>query len=111
MSRLRPTLNSNSRLLAVYSGTAYLMILNAVQRRKGLVHGQLHAHGESCAIGSFFDINKQLALPESLIDEVAAVNDSMPHLTEKQRRTRMMQWLRWKLAELGMPGYRKATQP
>jgi hypothetical protein len=81
------------------------MLLNAVESKRGLVHGRLHAHGESCAVGSFFDVNKDVPLPFSVIDEIAAVNDSMPHLSEAKRKIRVAQWLRWKLASLGMPGF------
>lgn len=90
------------------NGTAYLMILSAVEQQSGLLHGKLETpKGEYCAIGSYFHINKQTSLPDALIDEVAAVNDSMPKLTPAQRRKRMMRWLKWKLAALGMPGYRR----
>ncbi len=110
MSTLRPTLHTGSSKPCVRGVTAYLMILNAIHPRKGLVHGALHSHGESCAIGSYFDINSNTSLPNELIDEVAMVNDSMPTLTEKQRRTRMMQWLKWKLADAGVPGFRRVMK-
>lgn len=95
------------------NGTAYLMIFNAVKTQNGLVHGKLHADGEHCAIGSYFDINKRTTLPESLIDEVAAVNDSMPKSTPRQRKLAVLRWLRWKLSALGMPGfdYQRAANP
>lgn len=109
MSELRPTLNSGSKLPCMENGTAYMMILNAVEQQPGLVHGRLHAHGEHCAIGSYFEVNSKTALPETLIDEVAAVNDSMPHLSNKQRKQRVARWLRWKLTSLGMPGFRTKT--
>jgi len=90
------------------NGTAYLMILNAVEQQKGLIHGQLEtAEGDYCAIGSYFHVNERTSLPDELIDEVAAVNDSMPQLTPVQRKKRMMQWLKWKLADLGMAGYHR----
>lgn len=75
------------------------------RQQPGLVHGKLHDHGEHCAIGSYFDINDGTSLPEPLIDEVAAVNDSVPHLSNLQRRAHVRRWLRWKLASLGMPGF------
>lgn len=89
-------------------GTAYLMILNAVEQQDGLYHGKLDGpRGEHCAIGSFFAVNKKTALPSKLVDEVAMVNDSMPACNGKQRKRKVLQWLRWRLAELGVPGYRK----
>lgn len=84
------------------NGTAYLMILNAVKTKDGLIHGRLHYAGRSCAIGSFFDVNDKMALPADIIDEVAAVNDSAPNGTPKQRKLMVAKWLRWKLKQLGM---------
>lgn len=111
MSRLRPTLRSNSDKPCVSNGTAYLMIHNAVKTRRGLVHGHLELEREYCAIGSFFHVNTATALPTDLVDEVAAVNDSMPASTPRQRRTVVLRWLRWKLAMAGLPGFVKAVKP
>lgn len=110
MSRLRVTYPS--KLPAATGGTAYLMILNAVEGQKnGLIHGKLDNNiGEHCAIGSFFDVNdRHVSLYDALIDEVASVNDSAPHMTKKQRKAMMMRWLRYKLTQLGMPGFRTLT--
>jgi hypothetical protein len=108
MSKLRPTLKTaTDGSPCMRNGTAYFMILNAVEQQTGLIHGQLHAAGAHCAIGSYFEVNGNTCLPNDLIDEVAAVNDSMPKLTPVQRKKRMMQWLKWKLAALGVPGYHK----
>lgn len=108
MSKLRPTLRDAAPdTPCMRNGTAYLMILNAVESRKGLIHGALEIRGEVCAIGGYFDVNGKTCLPSDLIDEVAAVNDSMPTLTPIQRRKKMMQWLKWKLAALGVPGYHR----
>lgn len=107
MSKLRP-LQSGSDMPCMSNGTAYLMIYSAVQAQAGLVHGQLHAHGKYCAIGSYFAINSRTSLPPSLIDEVAAVNDSVPHLSDHKRKVYVARWLRWKLHQLGMPGFSAA---
>lgn len=108
MSTLRPELRSCVvETVTPASGTAYFMILEAVRTQPGLVHGTLHLGAQHCAIGSFFTVNPKLALPTALIDEVAAVNDAMPLATPRQRKTRVMQWLRWKLDALGMPGMRR----
>lgn len=93
------------------NGTAYLLILSAVQTQAGLVHGKLHDHGESCAIGSYFDINGNTSLPESLIDEVAAVNDSVPNFSAAKRKQYVARWLKWKLKQFGMPGFANAAEP
>jgi hypothetical protein len=108
-SKLRPeTKPSGPNSYAPYGGTAYLMVYNAVKSKDRLIHGKLHAYGESCAIGSFWDVNPKVSLPTELIDEVAAVNDSLPNATPRQRRLHVLRWLRWKLAEVGMPGFQKA---
>lgn len=109
MAELRPELNSvkaGDNTPCMRNGTAYLMILTAVQQQQGLVHGKLHAHGEHCAIGSYFEINKKTCLPSELIDEVAAVNDSVPHLSNSKRKSFVARWLKWKLTSLGMSGYK-----
>ena len=113
MSKLRPTLpNAAPGTPCPRNGTAYLMILVAVEQHDGLIHGKLdNRHGEFCAIGDFFDTNPKQALPTDLIDEVAAVNDSVPTYTRKQRKQYVAKWLRWKLTQLGMPGYRTTKTP
>ena len=85
MSDLRPTLHSGSSATCVVNGTAYLMILQAVRAGSGLIHGKPHYRGKSCAIGRFFDVNRELCLQARLIDEVTAVNDSVPGFTERAR--------------------------
>jgi hypothetical protein len=106
MSELRPEVRTaHSDKYTPTGGTAYLMVYNAVQSKHALIHGRLHAFGESCAIGSFWDVNPKCALPSAFIDEVAAVNDSLPSATARQRRAHVLRWLRWKLAQVGMPGF------
>ena len=99
-SKLRKTYPSTDP--APKDGTAYLMIYSAVRHQDGLIHGMLHDGGRSCAIGSFFNDNPKLALNTSLIDEVAMVNDSVPHMSAKQRREHVSRWLRWKLQQCGL---------
>lgn len=112
MSKLRPELTNGSWKPCMTNGTAYFMILQAVKSQPGLIHGKLDGpYGEHCAIGSYFDINDRTSLPNELVDEVAAVNDSMPTVTPRVRKLRMVQWLRWKLNTIGMPGYARAQKP
>ena len=113
MSSLRPTLkDADPRTPCMSNGTAYLMILNAVQTQPGLLHGKLEtSKGEYCAIGSYFHVNKGTCLPDTLINEVAAVNDSVPTLSPRRRKLHMLRWLRWKLVSVGMPGYARAKKP
>jgi hypothetical protein len=106
-SKLRPeTVTCKDGSYSPKGGTAYLMIYNAVKTKGGLIHGKLHGCGESCAIGSFWDVNPKCALSADLIDEVAAVNDSLPNASARQRKLHVARWLRWKLAQLGMPGFK-----
>ena len=109
MSKLRTTLcDARPGTPCMRNGTAYMMILNAIEQQPGLIHGKLETpKGEYCAIGSYFHVNDKTCLPAALIDEVAAVNDSMPTLTPVQRKKRMMQWLKWKLADLGVGGFHR----
>ena len=72
-----------------------------------LIHGKLHDHGESCAIGNYFDRHDNTSLPSSLIDEVAAVNDSVPNKSGRQRKLHVMRWLRWRLGQVGMTEFQK----
>jgi hypothetical protein len=104
MTKLRPELSISTEP-CMTNGTAYLMILSAVKDQPGLLHGTLHKFGEHCAIGSYFEVNRRTSLPEELIDEVAAVNDSVPHMTNRQRKLHVVRWLRWKLTQLVMAGF------
>lgn len=111
MSKLRPELiERTSNLYCPDKVTALLMTLNAIRTKNGLVHGKLHDCGESCAVGSYFDVNPKVCYPGGLTDEVAAVNDSMPNGTPRQRKLMVMRWLKWRLAQLGMPGFEKAAK-
>ena len=81
--------------------TALYLIYNAVARRRSLIHGRLRASGKYCAIGAFWADNPKTILRSSLIDEVAAVNDSLPQTaTPFQRWKTVVRWLRWKLKVL-----------
>ena len=103
MSKLRPECSTRSNKPAPSNGTAYLMIYTAVQHQDGLIHGKLHGWGRHCAVGSFFEDNPQQALYTDMIDEVAAVNDSVPHYTIRERKAHVARWLKWKLQQLGYP--------
>jgi hypothetical protein len=107
MSALRPTITNNEINDPVMrDGTAYLLIYRAVKDCDGLIHGQLHdGRGHHCAIGNYFRRHNRTALPSDLIDEVAAVNDSTPGATQKQRRLSVLRWLRWRLATSGVPEF------
>lgn len=103
MSKLRPTLNPTTLPATQTGANAYYSIYAAVEQQKGLIHGRLHAGaGEHCAIGAYFDIHTRAVLPESLIDEVAAINDSCPSYYPSVRREFVMRWLRWRLGRFGI---------
>lgn len=104
MSKLRPETEKNEGALPVLKGaTAYYSILCAVRDQPGLAHGHLHtAKGQHCAIGSLWKANPKVALPITLIDEVAAVNDASPKATARARKARVLKWLKWKLKKEGM---------
>jgi hypothetical protein len=54
-----------------------------------------------CALGCFWADNPKASISTSLIDEVAAVNDSLgPKATPQQRWKKVRGWLRWKLNHL-----------
>ena len=113
MSRMRKELTAAAKTTTTPTDlTAYLLILRAVEGQRGLIHGHLHKAGASCAIGSFFDLHGgKLALPTTLVDEVAAVNDAAPHLSPPARKRHMVEWLRWKLGTLGYaPPLRRARR-
>jgi hypothetical protein len=102
MSTLRPTLHSGSDYPQPTYFDSLYMIRDAVERRRGLISGQLEDRvGGVCAVGAFFADNPKLALSAGLIDEVAAYNDSMRRATPYQRRVKVLRWLTAKLAILG----------
>lgn len=111
MSKLRPECLNGSTAYCPPKATALLMTLNAIKAVSGLAHGKLHRGGLSCSIGSYFDVNPKLAYPGDLTDEVAAVNDSVPSASPRQRKLMMVRWLKWKLGQCGMAEFKKCAKP
>lgn len=101
MSKLRKETCSSANE-AMADDTAIYLIRDAVARRRGLIHGRLSdGKGRHCAIGCFWADNPGITLHSALIDEVAAVNDSVPPTaTPKERWKKVQSWLRWKLRVL-----------
>jgi hypothetical protein len=101
MSKLRPEC-SNASKPALPDDTALFLIRDSVARRRSLIYGKLHdGKGHHCAIGAFWDDNPNAVLQSSLIDEVAAVNDSVgPGATMRERWEKVNEWLRWKIKRL-----------
>lgn len=113
MSRLRETNPAPSWKKSPDRFDSLWMIRDSVRRRDGLAYGALHDNdGDACAIGGFFDDNPNLCLKETLIDEVAAYNDSIPkHLSKKTRKRKVLEWLNAKIRSLTGPPTSKATSP
>lgn len=102
-SKIRPELvNGDGSKTELRGGTAYLTVYEAVKQQKGLIHGRLdNSEGEHCALGSFFDINRNATVSWDLVNEIATVNDSVPHMTRAARKRHVTRWLRWKLYSCG----------
>lgn len=102
MSKLRSKGVSDSTEPAMPYDTALFLIRESVLRRKTLIYGKLNdGYGEHCAIGAFWHDNPGVTLNYSLVDEVAAVNDSVPPTaTPKERWKKVNSWLRFKIASL-----------
>lgn len=101
MSKLRPEIKSTTNKALPYD-TALFLIRDSVARRRSLIFGKLDgAAGEHCAIGAFYADNPGVVLYTKLVDEVAAVNDSVPPTeTPHERWKKVNSWLRWKIRVL-----------
>lgn len=103
MSKLRPECSTctDGRPALPYD-TALFMIRDSVAKRRSLIYGRLNGpNGAHCAIGAFWEDNPRQLLKSSLIDEVAAVNDSLPpSATPHERWEKVNNWLRFKIRSL-----------
>ena len=101
MSIYRPECGTSNKP-AISDETALFMIRDSVARRRSLIFGRLHdADGRHCALGCFWHDNPKVILHTTLVDEVAAVNDSVPKSATPQARWKKVNsWLRWKLRVL-----------
>jgi hypothetical protein len=101
MSKLRPECG-DSKDPAIPDDTALFLIRDAVAKRRTLIHGKLHdGKGHHCALGSFWTDNPKATINASLVDEVAAVNDSVPPTaTPQERWKKVNEWLRFKIKSL-----------
>lgn len=102
MSKLRPELITPRSGSSLPDDTALFLIRDAVARRCHLIHGRLDGpNGEHCALGAFWADNPRAILNDSLCDEVAAVNDSVPPTaTPHERWKKVNSWLRFKIKAL-----------
>ena len=100
MSKLRPELHDSTGD-ALPDDTALFLIRDSVARRRSLIHGRLrNGRGGYCAVGAFWQDNPNAVLHSSLIDEVAAVNDSLKDSTPQVRWKKVNEWLRFKIKSL-----------
>jgi hypothetical protein len=101
MSSLRPECK-DSREPALADDTALFLIRDSVAKRRSLIRGRLHdGRGGHCAIGCFWADNPGVTLNTALIEEVAAVNDSVPPgALPSVRWKKVNEWLRWKVKAL-----------
>lgn len=101
MSKLRPECGNSNRP-ALPNDTALFMIRDSVAKRRTLIFGQLNdGEWRHCALGWFWKDNPELILNTVLVDEVAAINDSIPPTaSSKERWRKVMSWLRWKIRVL-----------
>lgn len=100
MTSLRPECSTyRGSNPALPNDTALFLIRDAVMKRRTLIYGRLHdGKGGHCAMGAFWADHPGAILDSELIDEVAAVNDSLPRTaTPQQRWKKVSGWLRWKL--------------
>lgn len=98
MSKLRPECGDSDRP-AISDETALFLIRDSVAKRRSLIRGKLHdGKGKHCAMGAFWTDNKDAIVRAGLLEEVAAVNDSLPEsATPHERWKKVNSWLRFKL--------------
>ncbi len=100
MSKLRPECTS-AHGYSIPNDTALFMIRDSVARRRTLIHGRLHWRGKHCAMGCFWADNPDAIVNTELLEEVAAVNDSLPAgATSQQRWKKVNEWLRFKIKSI-----------
>lgn len=102
MSSLRPECSDGKPGSSLPRDTLIYMIAKSVFRRRSLIRGRLHdGDGKHCAMGCFWNDNPSLTVPTDLLEEIAAVNDSVPKTASPQKRWKeVTKWLRWKMRVL-----------
>lgn len=101
MSKLRPECGTGTNPV-LPKDTLLFLIQKSVAARRSLIYGRLDGPNQThCAMGAFWADNPRLSVPENLVDEVAAVNDSVStEATPHERWKVVNSWLRFKIASL-----------
>jgi hypothetical protein len=101
MSKLRPECGVGKNPTLPYD-TILFLIRDSVAKRRELIHGCLNdGRGNHCAMGAFWEDNPKISVKSGVVDEVAAINDSLgPNASAKDRWKKVNQWLRFKIASL-----------
>lgn len=99
MSELRPECTTSNKPRTFGDAAATWKIYDAVRKRRSLGFGKLDTDdGKHCAMGCFWEDNPRSVVSSKLIDEIAAVNDSVPPTAKpSERRKHVLRWLEWKL--------------
>jgi hypothetical protein len=99
MSKLRPDCGTTTKPVTLARSAILHRVYYAVRKKRSLIHGKLHdENGRSCAMGAMWDEFGSCVVPSDLVDEVAAVNDSVPPTAlPSARRRHVLEWLEWKL--------------
>jgi hypothetical protein len=106
MSTLRPECETApASAQAITPEMLFRRLHLALKKRRGLAFGQLNkSDGSACAMGCFWNENPGVVVDSSLIDAVAAVNDSV-QLKAGSSRLRMKvvrNWVRARAKALGI---------
>ena len=106
MTMLRPECELNpANKPVLYGQSAYWAIYKAVAKRRSLIRGKLNDDktGKHCAMGCFWADNPKCGIPGILIDEIAAINDSLSERVMPKTRWRLvMRYLSRKLEAYGI---------
>lgn len=75
----------------------------SLKSRKALIAGAVDKGKQHCAIGCYFADNPNTAVKNSLVDQVAAVNDAVPQeLGNKVRMQIVRKWVENRAKALGV---------
>ena len=102
MSTLRPECKDSDKPV-MDRGMLWRRLYKSVRSRRSLAYGKLDAGDSHCAMGCFWADNSGAAVPTEILEQVAAVNDSVPPTAKpSERRKHVLRWLDWKLETLGI---------